>query len=118
MEKLGPHWMDVNENWCLNIFFQNVPRKFKFNEDLTRITCTVHKDLCTCMIICHSALLRKFHTNVVEKIKTHILYVQIFPRKNLPFMNKCGKNTVDPGRPQKKMWRIVDWTPKATNTHS
>jgi hypothetical protein len=31
------------------------------------------------------------------------------------------KNTVEPGRPQMKIWRmlrIASWVPKATNTHS
>ena len=35
-------------------------------------------------------------------------------------MRKCGKNTVQPGRPQMITWstRIARWIPKSTNTHA
>jgi hypothetical protein len=59
-------------------------------------------------------------TKVVEKIKTHILrYVTFFSAIAL-FVRKCGKNFVQPGRPQMTIWRtrIACWIPKATNTHS
>jgi hypothetical protein len=71
------------------------------------------------MIICRSALLRKFQANDAEKIKTHIA-CSIFSPENYAVYEKMRKNTVDPGRPQVKIWRmhVVDWIPTATNTHS
>jgi hypothetical protein len=46
-EKLRSHWTDFHEN-CR--FFENLPIKFKFYENVTSIMDTVHKDLCTFMI--------------------------------------------------------------------
>jgi len=77
--------------------------------------------LCTCVPVwsCHSALLRKFQTNGVEQTKTHTVCSNFFPPENHAVCEKMWKNTVDPGRPQMKIWRIrIDWIPKATNTHS
>jgi hypothetical protein len=31
MEQLGTHWKDFHEIWYLNVFFENLPRKFKFH---------------------------------------------------------------------------------------
>jgi len=42
MQQLGYHWIDVCEISCLRIFFENLSRKFKFHESLTRITATVN----------------------------------------------------------------------------
>jgi hypothetical protein len=51
MEQLGfPHWTDFHEIWYSRIFFfWKSVEKFKFNYNLTRITGTVHKDLCAFM---------------------------------------------------------------------
>jgi hypothetical protein len=61
-----------------------------------------------------------FQTNVVGKIKTHILCSVIF------FLEKCAiyetmwKNIVNPDRPQMTVWLryIACWVTKAANTHS
>jgi len=62
-----------------------------------------------------------FQTEVVEKIKTHILCsVTFFLFENRAFYEIKWKNTVESGRPQMTIWRtrIECWIPKATNTHS
>jgi len=40
--------------------------------------------------------------------------------KIMPFMTQCGKNTVEPEKPQTTIWRmrIACWIPKATKTLS
>ena len=61
------------------VFCETVSRKFKFVENLTRITDTLHEDKCKLMIISQWNLLRmRFQTRVVKKIKTHILYAVDF----------------------------------------
>ena len=59
-----------------------------------------------------------FQTKVVEKIQTHIL-VSVTFSKILPFMRECGKNIVEPDRPQMTIWRmrIACWKAKAIDTH-
>ena len=54
-------------------------------------------------------------------VQNYILYQITFLWENLPFMRKCGKNIVEPDRPQMAMWRMriaCRRIPKATNTHS
>ena len=65
MEQLVSHWTDYMkfEIWE---FFQNLPRKFKFHQNLTRIKCTLYEDLYTFMIIFRSNLLRM--RNISDKI--------------------------------------------------
>ena len=60
-----------------------------------------------------------FQTEIIEKIKTHFVFGTFFS-KTIPFMRKCGKNTVEWGTPQMKVWRmhIACWIPKATYTHT
>ena len=62
-----------------------------------------------------------FQTKVVEKIKTHVLYlVTFFFFENRAVYEKMWVNIVERGRPQMTIWRmrIACWIPKATNTHS
>jgi hypothetical protein len=62
-----------------------------------------------------------FQTKVVEKIKTHILFsITFFFSKIAQFTRQCGKNMVQPDRPQMTIWRtrIACSIPKATDTHS
>jgi len=59
-----------------------------------------------------------FQTNVVEKIKTHILCS--IPFWKSAFYEIMLKNTLQPSRLKMKIWRmcIACWIPKAINTHS
>jgi len=60
-----------------------------------------------------------FQTEVVEKIKTHILCSKFYFRKPCRLCDTV-KNIVERGRPQMtiRRMRIACWIPKATNTHS
>ena len=61
-----------------------------------------------------------FQTEVVEKIKTHILCSVTFFLENRAVYEIMWENTVERGRPQMAIWRMRSacWVPKATNTHS
>ena len=52
-------------NLICTIFFRKSVRKFNFHYNLTRITGTLHDDLCTCMTTCGSIILTM--GNVSEK---------------------------------------------------
>ena len=62
-----------------------------------------------------------FQTNIVEKIKTHVLCsVNFFFFENRAFYEITWKDTEEPDRPQTAIWRLhmVCFLPKATNKHS
>jgi len=62
--------------FCIWEVFENMSRKFIFDYNLTRITGTLHENLHKFMIISCWITLRKrnISTELIEKIKTHILY--------------------------------------------
>jgi len=65
MEKLTPPgWIFIK--FHIWIYFENLSRKFKFNYNLARIAGTLHKDLCTFLILSCWILLRM--RNVSYKI--------------------------------------------------
>ena len=61
-----------------------------------------------------------FQTYIVEKIKTHFLFNNIFFFKNHAVYEIMWKNIVEPGTLQVMVWRmcIVCWLPNGTNTFS
>ena len=103
------------------LFFENLSRKFKFHYNLTTITGTLHEHRYTFLIISRSVLLRM--RNISDKScrenQNTLFYSIHFSSKILPFIRKCGKNIVQPDRPQMTIWRmrIACWMPKATDTH-
>jgi len=73
MEQLGSHWTDFNGIWYLSIFPQYL-QNIRVSLDLTKITGTLHEDICTFMIKYLAQFFLEwemFHTKVVEK--TNIL---------------------------------------------
>jgi len=95
--------------------------KFKFHQNLTRITGISHLDLRTFMINLPQFFLKWkiFQTKVADKIKTHILCSITFSENHAA--NKImWKNIVELDRPPMTICRtwIARWVPKATNTHS
>jgi hypothetical protein len=70
-----------HEIWYWNTLLKSI-EKIKFNEDLTRITSTSHKDRNIFFVISRSFLLIIRNISVVEKIKPHILCsITFFPRE-------------------------------------
>jgi hypothetical protein len=61
-----------------------------------------------------------FRANVVEKIKTHVLYSIKFFFEYCAFNEIMWKYNAERCRPEMKIWpmRIACWIHKATNTHS
>jgi len=66
------------------LFSENLPRKFKVYQNLTRITGTLLQDVCTLLITSRSILLRmrNFQTKVVQKMKTHFMLNAFFFSEN------------------------------------
>jgi hypothetical protein len=74
------NWAHTGRNFTkfyIWLFSENLTRKFKFHENLTRITGTLHEDQYTFLIVSHSVLLRM--RNVSDKIcrenqNTHFVF--------------------------------------------
>ena len=80
----------------ISVFFESLPRNFKFHENLARIIATLRENLRTFMIISRLIFLRM--RNTLDKIYTEnqntlFLFNNIcfFFSKIVPFMRKCGK---------------------------
>jgi len=58
----------------IEVFLENLSRKFKFHQNLAEITCSLHEDQYTFLIIPFSVLRRMRNVSkFVEKLKKHIL---------------------------------------------
>ena len=69
-------------------FFESAWRKSKFHYTLTTITCTLHEDRYTFLIISRSGLLRMRNVSdksCTENQNTHFVFSNFFP-KIVPFM--------------------------------
>ena len=96
VELFGFHWTDFDEILYL-IFFspEKLSRYFKFHQNPTRITGTLHEGVFTFMTICWWILLRL--RNVSDKScwenqNTHFLFSDLFFPEIMPFMRLCRKN--------------------------
>jgi hypothetical protein len=99
--------------------FKNMPRKFKFHQDLTRITATLHGDQYKIFIISRSFLLTI--NNVSNKScrgyqNTHFMFNNFL--ENRALYEKMWKNIVEPYRSQMIIQRmgIACWIIKATDS--
>ena len=86
--------------FCILIYISlNLSRKFKLDQNRTRITGPLREALCTLMITARSILLRM--KNISDKIgterqNTHFMFNTFFPA----IYEIMSKNTVQPDRPQ------------------
>jgi hypothetical protein len=83
MEQLGSPWTDLHSGWCFSIFRKSV-EKIQVRSKSDNNNGTLHKDLCTFMIISRWILLRM--RNVSDKScrenqNTHFMFNNLFPRK-------------------------------------
>ena len=103
MEQLGSHFKYFHKILYLRIFRKSIKKKFKFDYILTKITATLHEDLCTLVIISRSVLRRrKISEKICRKIKTRILLSITFP-ENRVIYEIAWKDTVESDRPQIKI---------------
>jgi hypothetical protein len=100
-------------------FFENLLRKFKFQQNLTRTTGTLHEDVFTFMTISRWILLKM--RNVLDKScrenkNTHFMFNNFFP-KTAPFTRECQKCGAW-GTTDVATWGIREayWISKATRT--
>jgi hypothetical protein len=110
----------------IRVFFESLSRTFNFDQNLTRITGTLHADQYTFLIISCSILLRisnVSYKSCTENQNTHFIFsifFFFFFAENRAGYERLLKNIVEPDRPQMTIWpmRISHWVPKVTNTHS
>ena len=92
LEQLDSYWIDFHEIWYFRIEF--VEKIFRCHSNQTRITGTLHEDVCMFVISCWILLCMRNISDKScreEQIKTHISYsITSFP-KIMPFMGCCGK---------------------------
>ena len=103
------------------VFFENLSRIFKFYQNVRRITGNLHEDWHIFLIISGSVLLTM--RNISYKScrgnqSTHFMFNNFLSRSRCLGCN-VGKNSVEPDRPQRAIWRmcIACWIPKAANRH-
>ena len=103
------------------VFFENLPRHFKFDYNRTRITGTSREDQCTFLISRLLLLRRKYTSDKCsrENQNTRLLFSNFFFRKSCHLWDNVEKY-LEPNRPQVTKWRmrIAYWIPNAINTHS
>jgi hypothetical protein len=90
--------MYFQEIW---VFFKNLYRKFKINENLTNIIGTLCEHLCTLIIVSHWIFLEWeiLQTKVVDKTKTQIFF-SLISSKNCAIYEIMWNNKVQLDRPQ------------------
>jgi hypothetical protein len=98
MEQLGSHWTDFHEIWYF-IIFRKSGRKFKFHQNLTKITGTLQEDLCTFTKISRWTLLAMRNISDAicrENQNTNFMFNNVFT-KILPFMRFFHGSTAPSG---------------------
>jgi hypothetical protein len=75
MEQLRPTG-SIFMNLTFRVFFENLSKKIKFHDYLTKLTCTWHADQTTFIIISRGIIFRMRNVlyKFVERFKTHILH--------------------------------------------
>jgi hypothetical protein len=103
-------------------FFENLLKKFKFHEDLTRKMGTSHDDKCTLFIISCSFLLRMRYVSeqVVKEVKTHFVFNKVFRTSYLLWDNAEKYSRAQQSRDDHIIWpmRFACGISKVTDTHS
>ena len=100
MDQIGSYRKDFYKILYLRIFRKICPENSSFF-NVARIMDTVREDVRTCLsnIQLSSSQMRNIVTQVVEKIKTHFVFSNLFP-KILSVYEVTQKNIVEPGRTQ------------------
>jgi len=109
-------------NLIFGYFSKNMPRKFKFHYNMTRLTGTLHEDQYTFFIVSHSFpfRMRNVSFKICREIQNTFFIQYIFFFENHAVYEVKWKNIVEPDRPHMTIWRIhiASWMTKATNTLS
>jgi hypothetical protein len=82
---LGSHYTGVSWNIIFEYFSKICPEKFKFHVNMTRITGTLHEDLCTFMITSRSVLFNMRYVSdksYRENQNPHFVFNIFFFRKS------------------------------------
>ena len=103
-------------------FFLNLLRKFKFYENFTIITFTLHEDVCKVMAISRWLLLRMRNVwdKVVEKFEIHFVLNNFLFLRDMRLWDNVEKYGRARLSTDGSVWRMcfACWISKAINTHS
>ena len=119
MKRLASYWTNFHGFWYLRIFKKSVQKI-----QVSLKSGTLHEDQYTFLSHLSYFFLEWeiFPTNVVEKIKTDILFsvTFFFFLESRAVYEIMLKNTVERVRPQTTIWwlSITCWITKATDTHT
>jgi hypothetical protein len=110
------------DRFSLNLtfnYFSKLPRKFKFHENMTRMTATLHEVVCIFTISRSIFIQWEMFKNFLEKNQNTRFMFSNFSRKSCLF-EIMWQNVVELHRPQMTMRRmhIACWITKAIDTHS
>jgi hypothetical protein len=87
----------------ISVTLENLLKNSKFHGNVTRITVTLHEDLCTFIIISHWILLRMRNVSdesCRDNENTHFVFKKIFFSENRAVYEIMWKNMVQPDSPQ------------------
>jgi len=102
-EQNGSHWMDFHEIWYLRVCSKNLTRKYKFRQNVTWKTSTLHEDVGAYTIISRSVHLRMRNVsdkNCRENQNTHFAFSKLFFSENRTVYEIKLENMVQTDRPQ------------------
>jgi hypothetical protein len=106
----------------IGVLLGSVLRKLKCYWNLTRITGTLHEDLCTFMAISSWIRLRmrNIADKVVKKTKTNFIFNKLFFSEIHGFYEIMCKNIVESYKSQITVWHMsfACWITDAIDTHS
>jgi hypothetical protein len=105
------------------VFFENLLRKFKFHQNMTRITGALHEGLCAFMIISDWILprMRNISDKSCKENQNTCLCLVTFPCKSCRLwdnMEKYGTTRQATDDNITRRMRFACWITKATDTHS
>jgi hypothetical protein len=122
MVQLGSHWTGFHEIWYLSIFRKSV-EKIQVSLKSGNNNGTLHKDLCTFMVISRSILLRTRNDSdksCTENQNTHFMFNNFLFRKSCRLWDNVEKHGTARQATDDNIirrMRFTCWITKATDTH-
>jgi hypothetical protein len=123
MKRLGSHWRDFHEIWHLSILRKYVEKFSKFQQNLTRITGTLHEGLRKLMIsrLIIARMLNISDRSCRENENTHFMFSTFFRKLCLLWNNVEKYGRAWQATDGNIIWRMrfAYWITKArTQTHT
>jgi hypothetical protein len=107
----------------IRVFLENLSRKLKFHQNMTRITSTLHEDLCTFIVVYRWIFLGMINVSDNsrrENQNTLFIFNNFIFRKSFRLwdnMGKCGRSGQSTDENMIRCMPFKCWIPKDTDTH-